>query len=54
MDYNRDQIDSILREANRLRSEEVSRLAGIAAQRVKTMLANVLSRLAHPLRHAHR
>ncbi|MBR0568779.1 hypothetical protein J5J83_21860 [Azoarcus sp. L1K30] len=54
MDYNRDQIDSILREANRLRSEEVNRLTGVAVQRVKVMIGTVMTRLAHPLRHAHR
>lgn len=54
MDYNRDQIDSILREANRLRSEEINRLTGIAAQRIKRTLSSMMSRLTHPLRHAHR
>lgn len=54
MEYKPEQIDSIVREANRLRSEELGRLIAAGRTGVQHLVATVMHKLNLSSRHAHR
>lgn len=54
MDYTPEKIDSIVREANRLRNEEFSRLVFAGIRHISAFIGSITGKRAAPLRHAHR
>ncbi|MCK9261144.1 MAG: hypothetical protein RBT39_16210 [Azoarcus sp.] len=53
MEYTPEQIDSIVRKANRLRSEEIGRLIAAGYNGTRQLFASVMHKLTQPAHHAH-